>query len=224
MARPRVDVVIPTSGRPSLASLLDVLDGFALGDVIVSEARDGRGPAWARNAGWRRSRAGWGAFLDDDVIPDLAWVDALERDLRDLGERVGASQGRLRVPLRTDRRPTDWERNVAGLEEAQWATADMAFRRAALEDAGGFDERFPRAYREDADLGLRLTGRGLRILAGRRTVLHPVGDADRWTSLRKQAGNADDALMGALHGDTWRERAGAPPGRFARHAATTVAG
>jgi HAD superfamily hydrolase (TIGR01662 family) len=43
-------------------------------------------------------------------------------------------------------------------------------------------------------------------------------------SVRKQAGNADDALMAALHGRGWRERADAPPGRFALHAATTALG
>jgi histidinol-phosphate phosphatase family protein len=55
-------------------------------------------------------------------------------------------------------------------------------------------------------------------------VLHPVVQADRWVSLRKQAGNADDALMRALHGRDWRTRAGAPPGRLRRHVAVTTAG
>src|SRR3954464_7999396 len=179
MARPRVDVVIPTSGRPSLASLLGVLDGFALGDVIVSEDRDGRGPAWARNAGWRRSRAEWIAFLDDDVIPEPGWAAALARDLAPLPPRVAASQGRLCVPLAGDRRPTDWERNVAGLEHAQWATADMAFRRAALAAVGGLDEGLPRAYREDADLALRLRDAGYELAVGEREVEHPVPSAGR---------------------------------------------
>ena len=71
------------------------------------------------------------------------------------------------------------------------------FRRAALDDVGGFDERFPRAYREDADLGLRLAAAGWQIVRGQRRVRHPVGPADRWVSVRKQAGNADDALMRA---------------------------
>ncbi|UGS35776.1 HAD-IIIA family hydrolase [Capillimicrobium parvum] len=223
-ARPQVDVVIPTSGRPSLAPLLDALEGFAQGEVIVIEDRAGRGPAWARNAGWRRSRARWIAFLDDDVIPEPGWAAALARDLHDLSPRVGASQGRLRVPLPSNRRPTDWERNVAGLERARWATADMAFRRAALEDAGGFDERFPRAYREDADLGLRLTAAGWEIVRGERRVRHPVGPAGRWVSVGKQAGNADDALMRRLHGRGWRERAGAPRGALPAHAATVALG
>jgi hypothetical protein len=54
-------------------------------------------------------------------------------------------------------------------------------------------------------------------------VTHPVRPGDRWVSVRLQAGNADDALMLALHGRAWRERAGAPPGRKRRHLAITAA-
>jgi histidinol-phosphate phosphatase family protein len=248
---PRYDVVIPTAGRPSLDVLLASLgaaDGplperlvivddrpraepvltprvpAALAGVTTIVRSGGRGPAAARNAGWRAGQAPWVAFLDDDVLPPPGWRAELAADLDRLGPRTVASQGVLRVPLPRDAAPTDWQRNVAGLEEARWATADMAFRRAALEAVGGFDERFPRAYREDSDLGLRLTARGLALAVGRRQVLHPVPDADRWVSLRKQAGNADDALMRALHGRAWRSQAGAPPGRLRRHAAITVAG
>jgi HAD superfamily hydrolase (TIGR01662 family) len=100
----------------------------------------------------------------------------------------------------------------------------MAFRRSALAAAGGFDERFPRAYREDADLALRLLRSGWRLVRGRRRVTHPVGPADRWVSLRLQRGNADDRLMTVLHGRAWRAPAGAPPGRLRRHAAVTATG
>jgi histidinol-phosphate phosphatase family protein len=43
-------------------------------------------------------------------------------------------------------------------------------------------------------------------------------------SLRLQAGNTDDALMDRLHGRAWREAAGAPRGRRARHFAVAGAG
>jgi histidinol-phosphate phosphatase family protein len=240
VTEPEIDVVIPTTGRPSLAVLLAALRREGMSRVIVVDDREdgpplrapgaevirgpARGPAAARNAGWRTSRAPWVAFLDDDVVPPAGWRGRLCSDLAGLPPGVAASQGRVQVPLPTGRRSTDWERNVAGLERATWATADMAFRRAALESVGGFDERFPRAYREDADLGLRLVGAGWRIVRGRRAVEHPVGHADRWVSLRKQAGNADDVLMRALHGPRWRQAADAPPGRLRRHLLVAGAG
>jgi histidinol-phosphate phosphatase family protein len=248
----RYEVVIPTAGRPALATLLPALaagegplpDRVLLVDdradrsgplvprrhlgPLVSRihvlAGGGRGPAAARNVGWRAARAPWVAFLDDDVIPPPGWRADLAADLAALSERDAGSQGRIHVPLPRHRAPTDWERNVGGLEHARWATADMAYRRAALAAVGGFDERFPRAYREDADLGLRLTAAGWTIALGRRHVLHPVGEAGPAVSLVKQAGNADDVLMRALHGRDWRERAGIPAGRRPRHMATAAAG
>ena len=42
----------------------------------------------------------------------------------------------------------------------------MAYRRAALESVHGFDERFPRAYREDADLAVRVRRAGWRLTRG----------------------------------------------------------
>jgi histidinol-phosphate phosphatase family protein len=65
---------------------------------------------------------------------------------------------------------------------------------------------------------------GWRIVTGRRVVEHPVGRARAWVSLAKQAGNADDVLMRALHGRDWRARAGVPRGRRPRHLAVALAG
>ena len=146
-----------------------------------------RGPAAARNAGWRAGSAPWVAFLDDDVEPGADWLAALHADLEAAADDVDGVQGRIVVPLPRDRRPTDWERATAGLERARWATADLAYRRTALERVGGFDERFPRAYREDADLGLRITAGGRRIVLGARSVRHPVRPGARH-GLAREAG------------------------------------
>jgi hypothetical protein len=243
---PAYSVVIPTVGRPSLRVLLDALragTGPAPAVVVVVDDRaapdrpldlpvwellqvvpgPARGPAAARNVGWRATASPWVAFLDDDVLPGPDWAAGLAADLAGLAPSVAGSQGRVRVPLPAGRRPTDWERVTAGLADARWATADMAFRRTALVRAGGFDERFPRAYREDADLALRLQAFGWSLVQGARVLDHPVRPASRWVSVRTQAGNADDALMRRLHGSDWRRRAGAARGRLPRHAATTLA-
>jgi histidinol-phosphate phosphatase family protein len=242
------DVVVPTVGRDSLARLLEAL-GSSAGPrpgrvLLVDDRRDrsrpllaggppegvevlagpGAGPAAARNLGWRRARAEWVAFLDDDVVPSPTWLADLAADLAGLGPEVAGSQGRIVVPLPAGRRPTDWERNVRGLETARWATADMAYRRDVLARVGGFDERFPRAYREDADLGLRVVGAGYRIVPGHRVVAHPVRPAGPLVSVRVQAGNADDVLMLALHGRGWRAAAGIPSGRRPRHLAVSGLG
>jgi HAD superfamily hydrolase (TIGR01662 family) len=243
-----VTVVIPTIGRPSLGVLLAQLVSGKQCSNTVSHSRaivvvddrpsgeplrvpagvrvlrsGGHGPAAARNAGWRAVDTEWVAFLDDDVVPGPQWAAQLARDLHEADPDVGASQGRIEVPLPTDRRPTDFERGTAGLANARWITADMAYRRAALQRVGGFDERFPRAYREDADLALRVIATGYRIVGGRRRTVHPVRPSGPLASVRAQRGNTDDALMRRRHGPGWRQRIGDGPGRLRRHGLTTAA-
>ncbi len=243
-------IVIPTIGR---ASLCDLLVSLARGTgpmpqsiVIVDDRKTGepldpgtfparvaplvriercggRGPAAARNRGWRATSTPWVVFVDDDVVLSERWCEDVQRDLASAPDHVGGIQGRIEVPLPDSRAATDWERNVRGLMHSAWITADMAYRREVLCETGGFDERFKRAYREDADLAIRAKACGFALTFGTRDALHPVRPADRWISVRLQRGNADDVLMRALHGAEWRKRAGSPRGRFALHAATVVA-
>src|SRR5579875_2667459 len=193
------------------------------GGGTTSSSRKATHGVAARRQPRLRAATPWVAFLDDDVVPPPLWAQDLEADLAAAVDDVGATQGRVRVPLPGDRRPTDWERNVAALETACWATADMAYRRHVLAEVGGFDERFERAFREDSDLGLRVTAAGYQIARGERWVEHPVGPAGPWVSLSRQRGNADDVLMGALHGPGWWRRAHAGPSRDGRHLATVAA-
>lgn len=240
------DIVIPTTGRSSLLALLERLDhlrGPRPGTIVVADdtttsrvaiparrtslpvrtvCSRGRGPAAARNIGYRSTNADWIVFLDDDVLPEGGWRRDLESDIC-VSDDVAGVQGRVRVPVPSERKPTDWERNVRSLEHSPWITADMAYRRTALDRVAGFDERFRSAYREDADIALRITAAGYRLLRGHRSVVHPPGRADWWTAVRKQRGNADDVLMWALHGASWKRRAGATPGRWPVHVASTLA-
>ncbi|MFC8427580.1 glycosyltransferase family 2 protein [Streptomyces sp. NPDC057253] len=217
------DQVIIVDDRPSPVAPLPLTTAGPLADRIRTLHTGGRGPAAARNAGLRLVTTPWTVFLDDDVQVLPAWSRLLAHDLGRAGADTGGVQGRLTVPLPADRRPTDFERNTAGLEHAAWATADMAYRTAALTGVGGFDERFPRAFREDADLALRIGAAGWRLQRGQRTTRHPVRSADRWVSVRAQRGNADDVLMSRLHGHDWWDRAQAPRGRLPRHAVVTAA-
>jgi len=231
MINPSYAVVIPTIGRPGLAELVATVDNDpAPTCIVVVDDRHrvaaeldlpetsapltvlhthGRGPAAARNAGWRAADAEWIAFLDDDVKIPHDWCQRLMRDLSDLPEQVAASQARLHVPAPRQRRPTDSERRTLALVGAPWITADMAYRRAALVATGGFDERFPRAFREDSDLALRTVRLGYVMTWGERVTTHPLASPANWrSSLKDQAGNADNAWLRAKYGRRWRSLSG----------------
>lgn len=245
MSRPDFAVVVPTIGRPALGGLLAALaassGSWPTELVVVDDRRGpdrplpvvlpasvsvvrsgGRGPAAARNAGWRATTARWVCFLDDDVLPQPDWLVALAEDLR-VAEALQAvgSQGIVAVPCAA--RPTDDERRTARLADARWITADMAYRRSALTAVGGFDERFPRAYREDSDLALRIVSGGQRIVRGARRCIHPVAAPALMGSVRAQIGNRDDVLLRRKHGHDWRVAIGEGPGRLPAHLATTGA-
>ncbi|KOX18211.1 HAD-IIIA family hydrolase [Nocardiopsis sp. NRRL B-16309] len=246
MSRPEYAVVVPTVGRDSLhralAPLLEAPRAWAPAEIVVVDDRPGpanalprigghprvrvlrgggHGPAAARQAGWHSCRAEWIAFLDDDVHPPADWPERLCSDLAAADEATGGVQGRITVPRPEGRRPTDGERATLGLEGAPWITADMAYRRGALEAVGGFDTRFPRAYREDTDLALRVLDAGFSLRLGERECEHPLRPGRRWGSLAAQRGNADDTLMDAVHGRGWRVRVGEEPGGLRGHVLTT---
>jgi cellulose synthase/poly-beta-1,6-N-acetylglucosamine synthase-like glycosyltransferase len=95
------------------------------------------------------------AFTDDDTVPARDWLCS---GLQAFADNVDGVAGRIIVPL--PEAPTDFERNMAGLERAEFATANCFYRRSALAAVGGFDERFTAPWREDADLSSRCSNAG----------------------------------------------------------------
>lgn len=162
---------------------------------------NGKGPAVARNAGWRAARAPLIAFTDDDTIPQSDWLAQGCLAMQSRPE-FSALCGVVRVPLPPSResRPTDHERMTKGLELAEFVTANAFVQRWALAIVGGFDERFQRAWREDSDLQFRLQAiAGPVGRAPEAVVLHPVRP-ERWgVSLRQQRNIVFDALLYRKH-------------------------
>jgi GT2 family glycosyltransferase len=176
--------------------------------VRYAPQRDGvRGPAAARNAGWRLARASIVAFTDDDTIPAPDW---LNQGLQAMENGAAAAAGRVTVPL--PEVPTDWERNTAGLDGAEFVTANCFVRREVLSAMGGFDERFTRAWREDSDLYFSLLeARQQVVRAPSALVVHPVRPAPRGVSLRVQKNMFFDALLYKKHCWLYRHKISARP-------------
>jgi len=185
-----------TAGRPSVRY------------VPVTQTQ---GPAGARNRGWREARGTVIAFTDDDTIPDRAWLSA---GWAAIAEGLDAAAGAIQVPLAA--RPTDYERDAAGLSHAEFATANCFVRRAALDAVGGFDERFTSAWREDSDLQFSLIERGYACgYTPHAVVVHPVRPARWGISISQQRKILFDALLFKKHRQRYRERIrSAPPWRY----------
>lgn len=130
---------------------------------------DTRGPAGARNQGWRSAKGEIIAFTDDDTIPGEDW---LQQGVAALPPSVGAVVGATDMPLPDP--PNDYERDASGLTRAEFITANCFVRRSALQAVGGFDVRYTMAWREDSDLHFALLDRGFAVeRCPRARVLHP---------------------------------------------------
>jgi GT2 family glycosyltransferase len=164
----------------------------------------GRGPAAARNCGWRAALGEVVAFTDDDTIAHPQW---LATGLRTLTNRPGwpAAAGRVVVP-RHQRRPSDPEHKPRGAAKAGLVTANAFVRRSALERIGGFDERFTQTWCEDLDLQFRLFALGPIGRVRDAVVVHPLR-RERWgVCLRQQRSTYFDALLYKKHPRLYRER------------------
>ncbi|HEX2055144.1 MAG TPA: glycosyltransferase [Nitrospiraceae bacterium] len=171
-----------------------------------------KGPAAARNLGWRAARGDVIAFTDDDCIASPDWLAAGWAMFADLG--LSGAWGRIVVPLPEE--PTDHDWNTKGLERSPCATANCFYRKTALASVGGFDERFTTAWREDSDLQFTLLERGGRLTpCDRAVVVHPARSAPWGISLRQQRNNLFNALLYKKHPDLYRNKLQArPPWRY----------
>ena len=203
------EVIVVDDGHT--ADTQAVVDTFRLqpgGPVLrYVRPRQGRGPALARNVGWRTAYGRIIAFTDDDTVPDRDWLANGERALV---PGIVAVCGRVSVPRpdgSRDPRPTDHELMTRGLEDAEFVTANAFVRRSALLTVGGFDERFQRAWREDSDLQFRLMrDAGPVARSAEAVVLHPVRPEKWGVCLRQQKNVFFDALLYKKHPRLYRER------------------
>ncbi|MGM9512873.1 glycosyltransferase family 2 protein [Roseateles sp. DB2] len=201
------EVLVVDDGQEEAAQLLvqqlAVLPGAPALRYLRPE--QGRGPAAARNCGWRAARAPLVAFTDDDTVADPQW---LRQGLQGMRAPWLALAGQVRVPALYEpgRRPTDHELMTQGLEHAEFVTANAFVWRAALILVGGFDERFQRPWREDTDLQFRLEALGPVGRCDAALVWHPVRP-ERWgVALRQQRNVFFDALLYRKHPRLYRVR------------------
>lgn len=170
-----------------------------------------KGPAAARNLGWLSARASVIAFTDDDCQPDNQWLISIN-EVAD-PSKAQAFTGRVIVPRSIQ--PTDYEMNTAGLETADFVTANCACTKLALYIAGGFDERFSMAWREDSDLEFKLLLQEIPVLRiNAAIVVHPVREARWGISIKEQKKTLFNALLYRKFPELYRAKIQSKPPVF----------
>lgn len=187
------EIIVVSDGPDELAKqIVYVWDETYPVNIYYVELPVKKGPAAARNAGWRMASAELIAFTDDDCMPDCHWLRNIWEAWQQEAEI--AYTGRIIVPLSS--KPTDFERNTAQLEKAEFVTANCVCTCTALEKIDGFDERFEAAWREDSDLEFRLMLAQVPIKhLPQAIVVHPVRKAPWGVSIKEQRKNVFNALL-----------------------------
>lgn len=157
-----------------------------------------RGPARARNAGWRAAAGQFVAFLDDDCTPQPGWLARGCAELEQHPE-AGVVQGATIAPPGFEAKNYGdhfvW-RVITG-QTPYFEACNIFYRRAALEATGGFDEDFG-WWGED-------TAAGWRVLeAGWGRVSRPMPSS----SIRSNDEAGDGTWGSGCSTPTW---SGSPP-------------
>ncbi|HUY65147.1 MAG TPA: glycosyltransferase [Acidimicrobiales bacterium] len=145
--------------------------------AVRLEANGGQGPA--RNVGVAMGRAPLVAFTDDDCLPTPGWLHELTTPFAGADSAV-VVQGRVE-PWPDDRDDGGvWARTVWVLRPTWlFETCNIAYRRQAVLDAGGFPgrDRAPATARgklvgEDALLGWRVVEAGAELTFAPEALVH----------------------------------------------------
>lgn len=164
-----------------------------------------RGPAVARNTGWRRAQAALIAFTDDDCEPDPAW----------LATGVAAADANPGALVQGRTRPIEREAGELGLRSRTksidgpgpwYQTCNIFYPRELLARLDGFDERFTRPFGEDVDLAWRAFELGATArFEPKALVHHAVEKLTRRQYVRSGLRDPDEALVFKRHPALRRE-------------------
>lgn len=144
------------------------------------------GPAAARNRGLQAASGEIIAFTDDDCLAPPDWLTRLAEGYARHSAVAGVGGGLIAPPgILATNIYAQYEHYVAqavykvgeaeslgGFECPAGGTANMSYRKSILEAVHGFDESFPVAAGEDADLKMRICQQGHPLLYMPVQVIH----------------------------------------------------
>jgi glycosyltransferase involved in cell wall biosynthesis len=155
----------------------------------------------ARNVGTERAASPVVAFMDDDAIATPTWLETLVAAFGNFGSAAEAAGGRV-MPIWGSPRPAwlpdellgyvsvvDWGGTTRAAGPREWvAGTNIAFRKEALERAGGFSVGLGRnkgghalLSNDEIEIIARLRGTGGQLLYVPDAVVEHLVPADRLT-------------------------------------------
>jgi hypothetical protein len=182
----KVSLVIVNKNERLLSDTLDALGPFVgnlLNEVLVVDASGGalddirQSHEWARwidyaqpagrsatiphqrNVGVREAIGDVIVFTDAGCFPDDGWLERLLAPILTEGEFVAC--GPAKSTGKSVYSGSDQQESAEGPYVAMAMTGNIAFRREAFDDVGGFDESF--GWASDLDFTWRLTDHGYRL-------------------------------------------------------------
>lgn len=206
------EIIIVTDGPSDATIQLMEMAAYRYSEhtIKIFSTPQKKGPAAARNFGWQCAKGDLVVFTDDDCVPSQQWLSAYWQMYNRQQNDIVAFNGPVRVPLQGT--PTDYEKNTARLETAEFITANCACSRSALEVIDGFDEAFAMAWREDSDLHFKLLEAGIPIIhVPSALVVHPVRSAMFGVSLKEQKKSMYNALLFKKYPRLYKQKIGASP-------------
>jgi GT2 family glycosyltransferase len=167
------------------------------------------GLAAARNRGMQESTGEIVAYLDDDASPDEDWLTYIAAPFRSgayaaVGGPNILPAGSGSIPECVANAPGGPTHVLVSDREAEHIPGcNMAIRKAALEEIGGFDPQF-RAAGDDVDVCWRLRDAGHRIAFSPGAVVHHHRRSTVRAYLRQQRGYGKaEALLERKHPDKY---------------------
>ena len=183
----KISVIIPNLNSPRIDQTITALEGQSLDPsyfevIVVGTDRFGLvrsseitrfvqsdqplSPAQARNLGVKHANGEILTFTDADCIPATDWLLIIasrfeESSINVLGGGIRYYSDNYWTIADNLSMFYEYLENSPPGERYLLPSLNLAIRRNAFEQVGGFDERYPRASGEDADLCLRLREMGI---------------------------------------------------------------
>ena len=169
--RDQLEIIIVDDGSKDQTS--DIVKRYPVKYFVENH----RGPAHARNIGWKHSCGEMICFTDSDCLPKKNWVKQLlsqfiSEDIGGVGGAYDNADSTHFISACIHEEIVERHHRMNG-NVNYLGTFNVAYRRSILEEVGGFNESYRAASAEDNDLSYRVIKQGYQLLFNKNiTVAH----------------------------------------------------